>query len=45
MNCSLPARVVGVSALAITIAGGYGRDIATTVQVHVNTVKAAVEHA
>ncbi len=37
-------REVGIP-VAITIAGGYGRDIATTVQVHVNTVKAAVEHA
>lgn len=37
-------REVGIP-VAITIAGGYGRDIATTVEVHVNTVRAAVEHA
>lgn len=37
-------REVGIP-VAITIAGGYGRDIATTVEVHLNTVRAAVEHA
>lgn len=31
-------RAVGIP-VAVTIAGGYGRDIATTVQVHVNTVQ------
>lgn len=33
-------REVGLP-VAITIAGGYGRDIADTVQVHVNTVRVA----
>lgn len=36
-------REVGIP-VAITIAGGYGHDIASTVQVHVNTVKAAREY-
>jgi len=33
-------REVGIP-VAITIAGGYGRDIASTVEVHLNTVRAA----
>jgi acetoin utilization deacetylase AcuC-like enzyme len=37
-------REVGIP-VAITIAGGYGRDIATTVEVHVNTVRAAAEYS
>lgn len=37
-------REVGIP-VAITIAGGYGHDIATTVEVHVNTVRAALQHA
>ena len=36
------ARRLGVP-IAVTMAGGYGRDIETTVQVHLNTVKAARE--
>lgn len=30
--------------VAVTMAGGYGHDIETTVQVHLNTVRAAVTH-
>ena len=30
--------------VAVAMAGGYGRDMATTVEVHVNTVKAAFVH-
>ena len=37
-------REVGIP-VAITIAGGYGRDIATTVEVHVRTAAAAREYA
>lgn len=37
-------REVGIP-VAITIAGGYGRDIRSTVQVHVNTVRAAREYS
>jgi acetoin utilization deacetylase AcuC-like enzyme len=36
-------REVGIP-VAITIAGGYGRDIASTVEAHVNTVRAAREY-
>lgn len=36
-------REVGIP-VAITIAGGYGREIASTIQVHVNTVRAAREY-
>jgi len=35
-------REVGIP-VAITIAGGYGRDIADTVQVHLNTVRVAAD--
>jgi len=38
------AREVGIP-VAITIAGGYGRDIATTVQVHAGTVRVAAGFA
>lgn len=37
-------REVGIP-IAITIAGGYGRDIATTVEAHANTVRVAGEFA
>ena len=37
-------REIGVS-VAITIAGGYGRDIGTTVRAHVGTVRVAGEYA
>jgi acetoin utilization deacetylase AcuC-like enzyme len=37
-------REVGIP-VVITIAGGYGRDIATTVEAHVRTVRAALEYA
>ncbi|HEU4564370.1 MAG TPA: histone deacetylase [Gemmatimonadaceae bacterium] len=37
-----PCREVGIP-IAITIAGGYGRDIATTVEAHANTVRVAGE--
>ena len=37
------AREVGIP-VAITIAGGYGRDIDTTVEVHCRTVRAAREY-
>jgi acetoin utilization deacetylase AcuC-like enzyme len=42
-------RVFGFAAelgipVAVTMAGGYGRDIATTVEVHFNTVAAALAH-
>lgn len=30
--------------IAVTMGGGYGHDVETTVQVHFNTVRAAVEH-
>jgi acetoin utilization deacetylase AcuC-like enzyme len=30
--------------IAVTMAGGYGRDIATTVDVHLNTVRCAFDH-
>jgi hypothetical protein len=33
-------REIGVP-VCVTIAGGYGRDVADTVQVHVNTVRIA----
>lgn len=36
-------REVGIP-VAITIAGGYGRDIATTVEAHVRTLRAAREY-
>ena len=32
------------SPIAVTMAGGYGHDLATTVQVHLNTVQAAYAH-
>jgi acetoin utilization deacetylase AcuC-like enzyme len=46
---SRDARVFGLAArlgvpVAVAMAGGYGRDIETTVQVHLNTVKAAHGH-
>ncbi|MBC7897553.1 MAG: histone deacetylase [Cytophagaceae bacterium] len=37
-------REVGIP-VVITIAGGYGHDIATTVEAHVRTVRAALEYA
>jgi acetoin utilization deacetylase AcuC-like enzyme len=37
-------REVGIP-VAITIAGGYGRDITSTVDVHLNTLRAAREYA
>jgi len=37
------AATLGVP-IAVAMAGGYGRDIATTVAVHFNTVSAAFEH-
>jgi acetoin utilization deacetylase AcuC-like enzyme len=37
------ARELGVP-IAVTMAGGYGRDLETTVEVHLNTVHAALEH-
>lgn len=37
-------RDVGIP-VAITIAGGYGRDIATTVEAHTRTVRAAAEYS
>lgn len=37
-------REVGIP-VVITIAGGYGRDIATTVEAHVRTVRVAMEYA
>ncbi len=37
-------REVGI-AIAITIAGGYGREIGETVQAHLNTVRVALEFA
>jgi len=37
-------REVGIP-VAITIAGGYGRDIADTVEAHVNTVRVACDFA
>jgi acetoin utilization deacetylase AcuC-like enzyme len=36
-------REVGIP-VVITIAGGYGRDIASTVEVHVRTLRAALEY-
>jgi acetoin utilization deacetylase AcuC-like enzyme len=30
--------------IAVTMAGGYGRNIETTVEVHLNTVRAAFAH-
>jgi acetoin utilization deacetylase AcuC-like enzyme len=43
------ARVFGLAArlrvpVAVTMAGGYGHDIETTIQAHVNTVRAALAH-
>lgn len=43
------ARVFALAArlrapIAVTMAGGYGHDIEATVQVHLNTVAAALEH-
>jgi len=43
------ARVFDLAAslrapIAVTMAGGYGRDIETTVQAHLNTVRAAAAH-
>jgi acetoin utilization deacetylase AcuC-like enzyme len=37
-------REVGIP-VAVTLAGGYGRDIATTVEVHLSTVRTAAEFA
>jgi acetoin utilization deacetylase AcuC-like enzyme len=37
------ARANGLP-LAITMAGGYGLDIETTVRIHVQTIEAAIEH-
>lgn len=37
------ARRLGVP-VAVAMAGGYGHDLATTVQVHFNTVRTAFEH-
>jgi len=47
--CARDARVFGLAArlgvpIAVAMAGGYGRDLETTVQVHLNTVKAAHGH-
>ena len=38
------ARRLGVP-VAITLAGGYARDVADTVQIHVNTILAARDSA
>ncbi len=47
--CARDARVFDFAArlrvpIAVAMAGGYGRDLETTVQVHLNTVKAAHGH-